>query len=77
MNKIIRIKKNKKNKKSQAKQGMPWYEKIPRTLLEDALNVLADEPKTHTDIFHFLCAATLRGITSSPSPPPSTNIPTS
>ena len=38
---------------------MPWYERITRTLLEDALNVLADEPKTHADIFHFLCAANM------------------
>lgn len=53
-----------KNKASKARkrlenQGQPWWEKIPRTLLEDALNVLGDEPKTHADIFHFLCAANM------------------
>ena len=57
--KALKQKKDKKNKKSQAKQGLPWYKKITRTLLEDALNVLADEPKTHADIFHFLCAANM------------------
>lgn len=41
------------------KSGLPWYQKITRTLLEDALNVLEDEPMTHADIFHFLCAANL------------------
>ncbi|MBR3093867.1 MAG: hypothetical protein IKG99_12725 [Bacteroidaceae bacterium] len=51
-------KKNKKNKNN-VRQGLPWYQKITRTLLEDALNVLADEPKTHADIFHFLCAANM------------------
>ena len=40
-------------------QGMPWYRKITRTLLEDALNVLGDEPESHADIFHYLCAANL------------------
>lgn len=34
-------------------------QRIPRTLLEDALNVLSDVPVTHTDIFHFFCAANL------------------
>ena len=57
--KALKQKKGKKNKKNQAKQGLPWYERITRTLLEDALNVLADEPKTHADIFHFLCAANM------------------
>ena len=51
--------KEKKRKKDAGKQGMPWYQKITRTLLEDALNVLGDEPKTHSDIFHFLCAANM------------------
>ena len=57
--KAFKQKKGKKNKKNQAKQVLPWYERITRTLLEDALNVLADEPKTHADIFHFLCAANM------------------
>ena len=57
--KALKQKKDRKNKTSQAKQGIPWYEKIPRTLLEDALNVLADEPETHADIFHYLCAANM------------------
>ena len=48
-----------KTKKKQESQGQPWWEKITRTLLEDALNVLSDEPKTHSDIFHFLCAANM------------------
>jgi len=53
-----------KNKASKARkklesQGLPWWERITRTLLEDALNVLSDEPKTHSDIFHFLCAANI------------------
>ena len=52
-------KKGKNNKKKAEKQGKPWYQKIPRTLLEDALNVLSDDPKTHSDIFHFLCAANM------------------
>ena len=51
--------KEKKHKKDVGKQGMPWYQKITRTLLEDALNVLADEPKSNADIFHFLCAANM------------------
>ena len=55
--KRLKEKKNKKN--SNVKQGMPWYQKITRTLLEDALNVLGDEPKSHADIFHFLCAANM------------------
>ena len=49
----------KKKGKKVGTLGMPWYRKITRTLLEDALNVLGDEPKTHADIFHFLCAANL------------------
>lgn len=48
-----------KRLKDKAKQGKPWWEKIYRTLLEDALNVLSDEPKSHADIFHFLCAANM------------------
>ena len=51
--------KGKKKKKGSLPQGLPWYQKITRTLLEDALNVLGDEPKTHADIFHFLCAANM------------------
>lgn len=54
-----RLKEKKNKKKNDVKQGMPWYQKITRTLLEDALNVLGDEPKTHADIFHFLCAANM------------------
>lgn len=57
--KVLKQNKGKKNKKSKAIQGIPWYERITRTLLEDALNVLADEPKTHADVFHFLCAANM------------------
>ncbi len=53
------LKQKKHQKKKQDNQGLPWFTKIPRTLLEDALNVLADEPKTHADIFHFLCAANM------------------
>ena len=48
-----------KRQKDKKMQGKPWWEKITRTLLEDALNVLSDEPKTHSDIFHFLCAANM------------------
>lgn len=53
------LKEKKKKKNSNVKQGLPWYQKITRTLLEDALNVLGDEPKSHADIFHFLCAANM------------------
>ncbi len=52
-------KKKGKKSKTTAAAGTPWYRKITHTLLEDALNVLGDEPKTHADIFHFLCAANL------------------
>ena len=38
---------------------MPWYQRIPRTLLEDALNVISDQPVKLLDIFHFLCAANI------------------
>lgn len=48
-----------KKKKDKMSPGKPWWEKINRTLLEDALNVLSDEPKSHADIFHFLCAANM------------------
>lgn len=48
-----------KKKKDKVASGKPWWEKIYRTLLEDALNVLSDEPKSHADIFHFLCAANM------------------
>jgi len=54
-----KIKEKKNKKKNSIKQGLPWYQKITRTLLEDALNVLGDEPKSHADIFHFLCAANM------------------
>ena len=53
------LKEKRKKKTSNVKQGLPWYQKITRTLLEDALNVLGDEPKSHADIFHFLCAANM------------------
>jgi len=53
------LKEKRKKKNSNAKQGLPWCQKITRTLLEDALNVLGDEPKSHADIFHFLCAANM------------------
>ena len=46
-----------KKVKNQVHQGMPWYQRIPRTLLEDALNVISDQPVKLLDIFHFLCAA--------------------
>ena len=46
-----------KSTKKQVRQGMPWYQHIPRTLLEDALNVITDQPVKLMDIFHFLCAA--------------------
>lgn len=49
--------KGKKAKHPSLQPGMPWYQRIYRTLLEDALNVLEDQPETHADIFHFLCAA--------------------
>lgn len=54
-------KKKLKEKKAKEKKasGKPWWEKIYRTLLEDALNVLNDKPKTHSDIFHYLCAANM------------------
>ena len=48
-----------REKKRQDRQGLPWWQKISRTLLEDALNVLGDEPRSHSDIFHFLCAANI------------------
>ena len=53
------LKEKRKKKSTNVKQGRPWYQKITRTLLEDALNVLGDEPKSHADIFHFLCAANM------------------
>lgn len=52
-------KKKAKAKTSALKSGLPWWEKITRTLLEDALNVIADTPTTHSDIFHFLCASNM------------------
>ena len=36
-----------------------WCERIPLTLLEDALNVITETPRTHKEVFHFLCAANL------------------
>ena len=48
-----------KKVKKQVHQGMPWYQRIPRTLLEDALNVISDQPEKQMDIFHFLCAANM------------------
>ena len=55
--------KHRKDKKKDAKESVvnvtPWWNKIPRTLLEDALNVLGDTPSTHSDVFHFLCAANM------------------
>lgn len=50
-------KKTKKAKQPKVQPGIPWYQRIYRTLLEDALNVLEDQPRTHSDIFHYLCAA--------------------
>ena len=52
-------KKKKQKVRDQIRQGMPWYQRIPRTLLEDALNVINDHPEKQMDIFHFLCAANL------------------
>lgn len=52
-------KKNSKKAKGTALIGLPWYQRIPRTLLEDALNVVCDQPSTQMDIFHFLCAANM------------------
>ncbi len=49
----------KRDKKKKSSGGTPWWERIPLTLLEDALNVIADEPRTHAEVFHFLCAANL------------------
>ena len=59
--KAAKSKKGKQSKKAleKARQGMPWYHKIPRTLLEDALNVISDQPVKLLDIFHFLCAANI------------------
>ena len=59
--KAAKGKNNKKAKKvkNQIHQGMPWYQRIPRTLLEDALNVISDQPTKLMDIFHFLCAANM------------------
>lgn len=59
--KAAKSKKGKQSKKAleKARQGMPWYYKIPRTLLEDALNVISDQPVKLLDIFHFLCAANI------------------
>ena len=51
--------KNAKKIKNNVHQGMPWYQRIPRTLLEDALNVISDQPEKLMDIFHFLCAANI------------------
>ncbi len=51
--------KEKRINKNIVNRGMPCPQKIPRWLLEDALNVLADEPNLHSDIFHFLCAANM------------------
>ena len=56
--KVIKQQKE-KAKKGKSTDGMPWYQRIHRTLLEDALNVLGDKPTKHSDIFHFLCAANL------------------
>lgn len=52
-------KKKAKQIKNQSLQGMPWYQRIFRTLLEDALNVITDQPVKLLDIFHFLCAANM------------------
>lgn len=59
--KAVKGKNNKKAKKvkNHVHGGMPWYQRIPRTLLEDALNVISDQPTKQMDIFHFLCAANI------------------
>ena len=54
-----KTKKKAKKVKNLVHQGMPWYQRIPRTLLEDALNVISDRPEKQMDIFHFLCAANM------------------
>lgn len=47
-------------RKNRAKgNGKPWWERISRTLLEDALNVLSEIPSTHADLFHYLCASNM------------------
>ena len=51
--------KNYRTKLSRIKPKLLWFQKIPRTLLEDALNVITDKPVKLKDIFHFLCAANL------------------
>ena len=55
-----------KDKKASAKRKLKkaaavkhWWEHIPLTLLEDALNVITETPRTHAEVFHFLCAANL------------------
>lgn len=53
------VKKKAREKAIAQKSGLPWWEKITRTLLEDALNVIADTPESHSDIFHFLCASNM------------------
>ena len=59
--KAAKTKSKRKAKKirNQVHQGMPWFQRIPRTLLEDALNVIGDQPTKLLDIFHFLCAANM------------------
>ncbi len=56
---LKQAKKKAKAKAAVQKPGLPWWEKITRTLLEDALNVIADTPTSHSDIFHFLCASNM------------------
>ncbi len=48
-----------KRKLKKAAAVKHWWEHIPLTLLEDALNVITETPRTHAEVFHFLCAANL------------------
>lgn len=48
------------NPKTKKKKNItPWWEQIPLTLMEDALNVITEAPRTHAEVLHFLCAANL------------------
>lgn len=55
----LKEKRKARQNKNTSIEGMPWYQRIYRTLLEDALNVITDQPVKHLDIFHFLCAANM------------------
>ena len=64
--KLAEQKQKQKNRKAMGKHKLKkvetvkhWWEHIPLTLLEDALNVITETPRTHAEVFHFLCAANL------------------